>query len=95
MSEIINSNVSDRICKHMNEDHSDAILLYAKFYGNMSEVEKAKMLSIDSEGMNLSVNVKDSNQKIRIKFDHSLEDAEDAHHTLIDMVKKARTNSQG
>lgn len=95
MSESINPTISDRICKHMNEDHGDAILLYAKFYGNMSEVEKAKMLSIDSEGMNLSVNFKDSNQQIRIKFDHSLEDAEDAHHTLIDMVKKARTNSQG
>lgn len=94
MSESINPTVSDRICKHMNEDHSEAILLYAKFYGNISEVEKAKMLSIDSEGMDLSVKVEDSNKQIRIKFDHSLEDAEDAHHTLIDMVKKARTNSQ-
>ncbi|NES93575.1 MAG: heme iron utilization protein, partial [Okeania sp. SIO2B9] len=27
---------------------------------------------------------------IRIEFDHTLKDAEDAHHTLIDMLKQAR-----
>lgn len=91
MSESINSTVSDRICKHMNEDHSEALVLYAKLYGNMLSAEEATMLSIDSEGMDLSVKVNENLTKIRIEFDHSLKDAEDAHHTLIDMLKKART----
>ncbi len=90
MSEIITKTVSDRICKHMNEDHSEAIVLYAKFFGNEENIETAKMLEIDSEGMNLVINKENETKEIRIKFDHSLKDAEDAHHTLIDMVKQAR-----
>jgi putative heme iron utilization protein len=40
--------------------------------------------------MDLSVRVNETNVPIRIAFDRSLKDAEDAHHTLIDMVKQAR-----
>lgn len=92
MSEKITPKVSDRICKHMNEDHGDALVLYAKVYGEKPSTTQANMISIDSEGMNLSVKADDTgeNEDIRIKFDHSLESAEDAHHTLIDMIKKAR-----
>lgn len=90
MSEAITSSISDRICQHMNKDHSDAIILYAKVFGNTPDTETAKMESIDPEGMNLSVEVKGETIPVRVKFDHVLNDAEDAHHTLIDMVKQAR-----
>lgn len=92
MSDPITPTISDRICKHMNEDHSNAIILYAKVFGNVAETETAKMESIDPEGMNLSVAVKGESIPIRVKFDHVLKDSEDAHHTLIDMVKQARTS---
>ncbi|MDJ0730329.1 MAG: DUF2470 domain-containing protein [Crocosphaera sp.] len=90
MSDPITAAVSDRICQHMNEDHSNAIVLYAQVFGNRPETETATMESIDPEGMNLSVSVKGETLPIRIKFDHVLQDSEDAHHTLIDMVKQAR-----
>ncbi|NET45239.1 MAG: DUF2470 domain-containing protein, partial [Okeania sp. SIO2B3] len=51
----------------------------------------AKMLSIDAQGMNLTAEVSGESLPIRIEFDHTLKDAEDAHHTLIDMLKLART----
>ena len=38
MSEEFSTQVSDRICKHMNEDHADAVVLYAKAYGNLVDV---------------------------------------------------------
>jgi len=90
MSEEITKEISDRICKHMNEDHSDAIILYAKVFGKTEETETAKMLSIDPQGMNLEAKIQGKNVPIRIEFDHVLANAEDAHHTLIDMVKTAR-----
>jgi len=74
----------------MNEDHADAVVLYARAYGELAEATAAKMLSIDAEGMNLEVQVNGAGVPIRIKFDHTLENAEDAHHTLIDMLKQAR-----
>jgi putative heme iron utilization protein len=82
--------ISDRICKHMNEDHADAVLLYAKVFANTTEATSAKMLKIDAHGMELMVQNQNESTPVRIAFDHELQDAEDAHHTLIDMVKQAR-----
>jgi putative heme iron utilization protein len=90
MSEPITPTISDRICKHMNEDHSDAIVLYAKAFGNTPEAETAQMISIDPHGMNLSAIVNGENLPVRIEFERTLQDAEDAHQTLIAMVKQAR-----
>jgi putative heme iron utilization protein len=92
MSNEIFAQVSDRICKHMNEDHADAILLYAKAFGNCADATAAQMASIDAQGMNLDVqmNGSDGTQPVRVKFDRDLVDAEDAHQTLIAMVKQAR-----
>ena len=91
MSEPITPTISDRICKHMNEDHAEAIVLYARFFGNTPEAETARMISIDPRGMDLSVDSNNNtNTRVRIEFDSPLQDAEAAHHTLIEMVKQAR-----
>ncbi|MEM9924210.1 MAG: DUF2470 domain-containing protein [Cyanobacteria bacterium J06635_10] len=90
MSDEFSTQVSDRICKHMNEDHAEAVALYAKAYGDLADTTAAQMLSIDAEGMNLQAQVNGEEIPVRIKFDHTLENAEDAHHTLIDMLKQAR-----
>jgi putative heme iron utilization protein len=90
MSDIITPEISDRICKHMNEDHAEAIVLYAKVFGNSPNAESAKMLAIDPQGMNLMAQVAGADTPIRIEFDRTLQDSEDAHQTLITMVKQAR-----
>ncbi len=90
MSDKITPLISDRICKHMNEDHAEAIALYAKVYGDAPETETAQMVSIDPQGMNLTAQVKGENIPIRIVFERALVDSEDAHQTLITMVKQAR-----
>ena len=90
MSESFSPEISHRICKHMNEDHHDAIVLYAKTFGNTPHTETAQLLSIDAEGMNLMTQVNGESTPLRINFERALKDAEDAHHTLIDMVKQAR-----
>lgn len=91
MADTFTPEISDRICKHMNEDHADAVLLYAKAYGKVTEAQAAQILKVDSEGMDLSVNTGDQDSTIRIVFDHVLQDSEDAHQTMIAMVKTART----
>ena len=54
------------------------------------EAESAKMISIDPQGMNFSAQIKEETVPVRVEFEHTLKDAEDAHHTLIDMIKQAR-----
>ena len=92
MSEQFSVEVSDRICTHMNQDHGDAVLLYAQAFGHLSDATAAQMLSIDAEGMDLNAQVNGSLVPVRIQFDRTLKDAEDAHHTLIAMVRQARSN---
>ncbi|NEQ97464.1 MAG: DUF2470 domain-containing protein [Cyanothece sp. SIO2G6] len=91
MADTITPAVSDRICAHMNDDHADAVKLYAQAFGQVEEAIAAKMLDIDPTGMNLQVQTNDNDQTVRITFDHELQDSEDAHHTLIAMVKQARS----
>lgn len=91
MADPITPEVSQRICTHMNEDHADAVLLYAKVYGKADRATAATMQSIDPEGMNLNVALGDEAQTLRVLFDRPLTDSEDAHQTLIAMVRQART----
>lgn len=90
MADPLTPQVSERICKHMNEDHADAVALYARVFGHLEGVTQARMQAIDPEGMDLQVQVDGTAQTLRIGFDHPLRDSEDAHHTLIAMVKQAR-----
>jgi putative heme iron utilization protein len=93
MAEPITSTVSDRICKHMNDDHAEAVLLYATAYGDQANATAAVMESIDPEGMNLAVTVDGDVKPVRVTFDHTLAGAEDAHHTLVAMLKQAKVAS--
>jgi putative heme iron utilization protein len=93
MADPLTPEVSERICKHMNEDHGDAIVLYAKVFGKIDAPTSAQMLSIDSNGMDLTVVTVEQTNSVRIPFERPLNDSEDAHQVLIAMVKQAR--SQG
>jgi heme iron utilization protein len=78
---------SDRITAHMNEDHGDAVLRYARHYGKKRDIQSAKLESIDVEAMYIVV---DSGEKIRIAFEKPLRNAQGAHMTLVAMAKEAR-----
>jgi putative heme iron utilization protein len=90
MRDIITPEISARICTHMNDDHAEAVLTYAKVYGNLPDATTAKLEAIDPEGMDLTAQVDGSTLPLRIEFDHKLADSEDAHQTLIAMVRNAR-----
>ncbi len=78
----------------MNDDHADAVVIYAKAFGGVTDVSAAEMLSIDAQGMDLAAQVNGEAVPVRIQFDHVLADAEDAHQTLIAMVKQARVKAK-
>ena len=75
--------VSARICKHMNDDHAEAVLAYAQHYGGVVNASKAQMLAVNATAMELEVD----GQSLRIPFDHTLTDSEDAHRTLVAMLR--------
>tara|TARA_Y100001968_G_C18827670_1_gene467542 strand:+ start:98 stop:367 length:270 start_codon:yes stop_codon:yes gene_type:complete len=83
-SEPLNQKVSERICKHMNSDHLEALLAYAIDYGSVEDPKAARMMEINSKEMKLDVDGK----VVNIIFDHELKDSQDAHKTLVAMLRK-------
>ncbi|QEY32124.1 DUF2470 domain-containing protein [Synechococcus sp. RSCCF101] len=75
--------VSDRICRHMNQDHGEAVLSYARHYGGATAASQATLERIEPEAMQLAVD----GQPMTIRFDHRLSDSEDAHRTLVAMLR--------
>jgi putative heme iron utilization protein len=75
--------VSDRICRHMNADHAEAVLQYARHFGGIAEPQAATMLAVRPDAMELEVD----GAKLEIRFDHELSDSEDAHRTLVAMLR--------
>jgi putative heme iron utilization protein len=94
MSEQFSTEISSRICNHMNQDHGDAIVLYAQAFGGLADATAAEMLAIDAQGMDLKAEVNGEAVPVRVQFDHILADAQDAHHTLVDMIKQARVKGK-
>ena len=80
--------VSDRICRHMNDDHGDAVLRYALHYGGISAASIATMTPVNADAMSLEVDGK----PLRIPFDHTLTDSEDAHRTMVAMLRAMPSN---
>ena len=70
---------------HMNTDHTDSNLMYVKVYGNLWSATAARMVTLDRDGMDLEVTIPDGTQRLRIPFDHRLEDEADAQRTLVAM----------
>jgi putative heme iron utilization protein len=82
--------VSARICRHMNQDHSDAVLLYAQGLAGLRTATAAQMEAIDCEGMDLVVWAGEEQTAIRIEFQSPLGGSQDAHRHLVDLVQQAR-----
>ena len=75
--------VSERICKHMNKDHKDAVLALAKHFGGFKNAKKARMIELSAIAMKVEVD----GETTQIDFDHALNDSKDAHQTLVSMLK--------
>ena len=67
----------------MNDDHADAVLAFAHHYGGLRTAGSARMLAVGPEAMRLEVD----GTAVEIPFDHALQDSEDAHRTLVAMLR--------
>lgn len=70
---------------HMNEDHGDAVALYATKLLGLADGDW-KMTGIDPEGIDL----RDGGRTARLDFEKTVHDAESARSILVRMVKAAR-----
>lgn len=83
------------IIEHMNADHADALLLYARVQGGRPGAERARMLDIDALGMTLCVIDGGEEVRLGIPFSRPLAHAGDARRQLVEMAAAARRASGG
>jgi putative heme iron utilization protein len=76
------------IVAHMNEDHADAIGLYATALGGAVPGDW-RMTGIDPEGFDLA----DGARRLRLTFDTFIGSAQQARTALVDLVGRARRAS--
>ena len=66
-----------RILEHMNADHADAVLRYARHYAACREATEAVLNDIDAFGIDVVVTETDGSRSVRIAFEHPLTTPDD------------------
>ena len=82
--------VSTAIIAHMNEDHSDANLDYARGPGGCPAATSAMLLKINRLGIVLQVTTSDDVKTIPVKFPEPLESRDQIRPALINLLTEAR-----
>lgn len=73
---------------HMNEDHADAVALYATGLAEADDGDWS-LSGIDPEGIDLML----AGDQCRVWFETPLKAPSEMHHALIDLVRKARAKT--
>ncbi len=78
------------IVEHMNADHGDALIAYARAFAG-EPADEATMTGVDRLGFRLRLRAGERLHGVRIAFPREIRTAEDARVVLIEMVREART----
>ena len=78
----ISSKTSERVCKHMNEDHIDSVHKYLSYYGKVSDFKEAFLEEVSSKFMK----IKYDDKFAIINFKNEISEDE-IHKTLVSMIK--------
>jgi nitroreductase len=76
--------------EHMNSDHADAVLAYARGLSGLSWAESAVVEGIDATGLNLRVVAGSRSELARIAFDRPLSDPAQLRPALVELAQRAR-----
>jgi heme iron utilization protein len=79
------------ILKHMNDDHADALLAYAKGLAGIADAVGATLTAVDRYGFELAARTPKGPRAARLAFAAPLTTADDVRAAMVEMVKRART----
>lgn len=78
------------ILAHMNEDHADALLLYAQAFTEARDATAATMTAIDRYGFEMTVDTPRGRGPARLAFAAEITNAKDARVSLVALVGESR-----
>jgi len=78
------------IIAHMNGDHADAMLAYARRLSRMPDATAATMTAVDRYGFDFVVTTPAGPRATRLAFDEPVASADEVRRAMVAMVKTAR-----
>lgn len=75
----------DEIVQHMNEDHADSLLLYARHYGGCSGALSASLLDVNGQSCSLSVNYQNGNKTVVVDLKRAVTNIKQAEMVMVEM----------
>ena len=79
------------VIAHMNDDHTDAIVLYCKAFSKATDINAASMTSVDRYGFEVSAVTAEGPRPVRLAFPALVRTPEEARAALVAMLNDART----
>ena len=83
------ADIAASILRHMNADHSEALVLMAQHFG-ACVAESARMTMVDRCGCRLQVTSANTTQSLRLQFPHQVRNANEVRQVLTAMTQQAR-----
>lgn len=77
------------IVEHMNEDHTDAMVLIARHFAGV-EGQAARMVGVDRHGFEMTVETAEGPRRVRLGFRTAIGRPDDVRKDLVAMLKEAR-----
>ena len=81
------------ILAHMNEDHADSVLAYARILAGLTDATSATMTAVDRYGFELAVKTTERPRAVRLAFDVPVTTSDEVRRAMIELVKRARADA--
>jgi putative heme iron utilization protein len=81
---------AEGILRHMNDDHAEALRLYARAFTRATDAERAVMTGIDRYGFEMSVETPTGRRPARVAFASDVTTSTSARQVLVALVEEAR-----
>ena len=75
----------DEIVQHMNEDHEDSLLLYARHHGGHTDAIEATLIDISQEACTLSIKALEGIKLVTIRLKRPVSDIKEAERVMVEM----------
>jgi putative heme iron utilization protein len=83
------------ILAHMNEDHGEAMIAYARAFARLPDATAASMTAVDRYGFELAVTTPAGPRVARLAFDEPVATSDEVRRAMVLMVKAARAALAG
>src|SRR5689334_7223833 len=80
------------IVEHMNRDHADALVAYARHFAGEA-ADEATMVTVDRLGFKLRLRQGERLSSVRITFPREVASAAQSREVLIEMLRQARASA--